>query len=88
VEIGDVDFFVTTSLEDLPQDNNSRSSRAVNGIAFVGILLTYFPKRIRPMGTSKMDVVKKIDYIGSRIVHHRFDIIVPLPTYLSTFVLC
>lgn len=39
--------------------------RAVNGIAFVGIFLTYFPKRVRPMGLSKMDIVKSIDYIGA-----------------------
>jgi len=38
---------------------------AINGIAFVGVLLTYFPKRIRPIGITKMDVLKKIDYVGA-----------------------
>ena len=37
----------------------------LTGIAFVGIALTYFPKRTRPIGTTKREVAKKIDYIGA-----------------------
>jgi hypothetical protein len=36
----------------------------LNGVAFLGILFTYFPQRA-VTNVKKMDIVKKIDYIGA-----------------------
>jgi hypothetical protein len=36
-------------------------------MAGIGALFTYFPQRVRPDGETKMDILKKIDYVGGAI---------------------
>jgi len=39
-----------------------------NGVVFVGLVVTYFPKtHPRMEGMSKMDVAKRIDYVGAAL---------------------
>jgi hypothetical protein len=42
------------------------SHRIYNGVAFLGMLFTYFPKRLHNVDRgSKMATLKQIDYIGA-----------------------